>query len=182
MLKDKNDEIIGRYLCPICQCILVQPVTLTKCFHEFCIKCIEALIKNSELKCPVCRTDFEKSDYVIAYDLEIEIENKKVKCKCGQYIPIKEYEEHKNYCNPNDKNNKINTSKYNCTLCDAKNLYKDSYVKHIEDVHSNDHGVCAICSSLPNGKKNYVTYLLGHVDLRHKNKNNINSGMNNNGY
>jgi hypothetical protein len=42
--------------------------------------------------------------------------------------------------------------------------------KHIEKEHSNETGVCAICSSQPWGDKSYSTYLLGHVDLRHRKK------------
>ena len=47
-------------------------------------------------------------------------------------------------------------------------MNRKQYVEHIHDVHSNEEGVCAICSVQPWGDKNYRTYLLGHVDLRHK--------------
>ena len=186
MKNNDGDKIFEKYICPICQCLLIEPVMLTKCFHIFCMKCIESFIKNkkkqhSDLSCPLCRIKFEKDDYVLAYDLQLEIENSKIKCKCGKDIPVKEYEDHMNNCNPNDKDDN-NIVKYNCTLCNEKNFSKDDYVKHIEDKHSNDHGVCAICSNLPWGDKNYVTYLLGHVDLRHKSKKDQRVGMSNDDY
>ncbi len=47
-------------------------------------------------------------------------------------------------------------------------MNRQEYVDHIKDQHYNDEGVCAICSVQPWGDKNYKTYLLGHVDLRHR--------------
>ena len=47
-------------------------------------------------------------------------------------------------------------------------MNREEYVKHIESQHSEEEGVCAICSVQPWGDKNYKTYLLGHVDLRHR--------------
>ena len=47
-------------------------------------------------------------------------------------------------------------------------MNREEYVKHIKENHSNDNGVCAICSVQPWGDKNYETFLLGHVKLRHK--------------
>ena len=184
MEKNENDKIIDKYLCSICCCLLIEPVSLTKCFHIFCKKCLEQYIRSrnaQNLTCPLCRMTFKKQDYVSAYNLKSEIQRTKIKCKCGQNIPITEYERHSNNCNPNNKNDN-STVKYNCTLCSERDFNKDSYVKHIEDKHSNAHGVCAICSNLPWGDKNYKTYLLGHVDLRHKNKKDGRVGMTNDEY
>ena len=47
-------------------------------------------------------------------------------------------------------------------------MNREGYVQHIKESHSNDVGVCVICSVQPWGDKNYQTFLLGHVDLRHK--------------
>ena len=163
-----------KYNCPICQCILDTPVMTTKCFHTFCEKCMKSFIdtnlkSNKKLMCPICRQEFGKDDYVLAFDLQMEIENCKLTCKCGQKIPIKLFEDHIEECGKkNVKEDGSIIGDYNCTLCSKKKMNRDEYVKHIEDVHSNDVGVCAICSVQPWGNKNYKTNLLGHVDLRHR--------------
>lgn len=41
-------------ICPICQSILVQPVTLP-CYHGFCLSCFNGSIENNALCCPLCR-------------------------------------------------------------------------------------------------------------------------------
>ena len=165
---------LEKYNCPICQCILDNPVTLRKCFHEFCLKCINTYIQDKiksykPITCPLCRKHFNQYDYVIATDLQIEIENCKIQCECGKFIPIRIFEDHQDECK-NKNNNKDGTisGNYNCTLCPKKYMNRKQYVEHIHDVHSNEEGVCAICSVQPWGDKNYKTYLLGHVDLRHK--------------
>ncbi len=166
-------EKIEKYTCSICQCILQEPVMITKCFHPFCTKCIKSFINsnvNCDLHCPLCRQKFEKDDYVLAFDLQQEIENCKVDCKkCGASLPILQFEDHQDACPANTKsNNGTILGNYNCTLCTKTNMNRLEYVKHIEDIHSQEEGVCAICSAQPWGDKNYKTYLLGHVDLRHK--------------
>ena len=169
-MTDKFDK----YKCSICQDILNYPVTLKKCFHEFCLACMQSYVKTNlqnhkVLSCPLCRVEFKPYDYVIATDLQREIENCYIQCKCGQYIPIKKYEEHHNKC----KNNNINkdgsvSGNYDCTLCSKKGMNREGYVNHIHECHYDAMGVCAICSVQPWGDKNYQTYLSGHVDLRHK--------------
>ena len=172
-------EILDKYNCPICQCILEDPCMTIKCFHVFCLKCIRDFINNQlknnsslkEFNCPLCRMKIGKDDYVLAYDLQMEIENCKIKCKCGQQIPLKLYEDHQDNCPSQYKKEDGSViGGYNCTLCSKKKMDRQEYVKHIEKEHSNETGVCAICSSQPWGDKNYSTYLLGHVDLRHRKK------------
>ena len=172
-------KLLEKYNCPICQSILEEPSMTTKCFHLFCLKCIKSFInnelkKNPSLKkfsCPLCRQELEKDDYVLAFDLQMEIENCKLKCKCGLEIPIKLYEDHQENCSIKyKKDDGTIIGGYNCTLCMEKNMNRDQYVKHIENKHSEEEGICAICSVQPWGDKNYRTYLLGHVDLRHKKK------------
>ena len=119
--------------------------------------------------CPLCRKEFNNYDYVLATDLQREIENYAIRCKCGELIPIQLFEEHQEKCKMNEKKDKGNIiGNYNCTLCDKKNMDRQGYVDHIRERHSSEEGVCAICSIQPWGDKNYKTYLLGHVDLRHK--------------
>ena len=171
----KSEKIMEKYICPICQCILTEPVMITKCFHIFCTKCIKSFIdsnikNNRKLNCPICRQQFDKEDYVLAFDLQQEIENCKIDCKkCGASMPILQFEDHQESCSSNNKSNDgTNLGSYNCTLCSKTNMNRLDYVKHIEDIHSQEEGVCAICSAQPWGDKNYKTFLLGHVDLRHK--------------
>ena len=167
---------IDKYNCPICQCILEEPCLITKCFHALCMNCIKDYIKsklknNKNLKvfeCPLCRQKFGKDDYVLAYDLQVEIENCKITCKCGMQIPIRLYEDHQEICSSKIKRDDGTIiGNYNCTLCSKKKMNRIEYIKHIEEKHSNDEGVCAICSIQPWGDPNYKTYLLGHVNLRH---------------
>ena len=167
-------DLKEKYNCPICQCIFDTPVMTTKCFHTFCEKCMKSFI-NSNIKsrkkliCPICRQEFGKEDYVLAFDLQMEIENCKLMCDCGQYISIRLFEDHKEICGKkNKKEDGSIIGDYNCTLCNKTKMNREEYVKHIEDIHSNEEGVCAICSVQPWGNKNYKTNLIGHVDLRHK--------------
>ena len=170
-------QIMNKYICPICQCIFEDPAITIKCFHLFCFKCIKSFIDNklknnpnlTKFECPICRQEFEKDDYVLAYDLKVEIENCKIKCKCGIEIPISSFDDHQNNCILNiKKDDGTIIGGYNCTLCTKTNMNREEYVKHIESQHSDEEGVCAICSVQPWGDKNYKTYLLGHVDLRHR--------------
>lgn len=41
-------------ICPICQSILVEPVTLP-CYHDFCKTCFTGTVENNALCCPMCR-------------------------------------------------------------------------------------------------------------------------------
>ena len=179
-MKDKLDK----YNCPICQCILNYPVTLKKCFHEFCLVCIRSYIEtnlknNKPLTCPLCREEFKNFDYVIATDLQKEIESCTIRCSCGELIQIPLFEEHQEKCKKKEKKEDGSIKgNYNCTLCDKKNMNREEYVYHIKDKHTEEEGVCAICSVQPWGDKNYKTYLLGHVDLRHKKDISINDENN----
>ena len=169
-----NDKKFEKYKCSICQDILTYPVTLKKCFHEFCLKCIQSYIKsniqnNIELTCPLCRKPFKQYDYVIATDLQREIENCNIKCKCGEFISIQKYEQHQDKCICNfKKEDGTIVGGYNCTLCSKKGMSREEYVNHVKECHYDSYGVCAICSVQPWGDKNYSTFLIGHVDLRHK--------------
>jgi len=166
-----------KYNCPICQNILEDPMMTTKCFHIFCEKCIKSFI-NANLRnkpytikfnCPICRQEFGKDDYVLAFDLQMEIENCKLTCKkCGVDIPIRLFEDHIETCGKYKKDDGTIIGNYKCTLCPKTRMNRAEYVKHIEEQHSNEIGVCAICSVQPWGDKNYKTNLIGHVNLRHK--------------
>ncbi|XP_017786398.1 PREDICTED: E3 ubiquitin-protein ligase RNF168-like isoform X2 [Nicrophorus vespilloides] len=48
---------LGDVLCPICRCILIQPVTLP-CSHDYCLPCFEGTLANANLTCPLCRIRF----------------------------------------------------------------------------------------------------------------------------
>ena len=170
-------DLEEKYKCPICQNILEIPMMTTKCFHIFCEKCIKSFINTNlrndpyktKFNCPICRQEFGKEDYVLAFDLQMEIENCKSTCKrCGIDIPIRLFEDHIEICGKYKKDDGTIIGGYNCTLCPKTRMNRSEYVKHIEEQHSNEEGVCAICSVQPWGDKNYKTKLIGHVDLRHK--------------
>ncbi|CAH1403670.1 unnamed protein product [Nezara viridula] len=42
-------------LCPICQEIYIEPVSLP-CKHVVCLQCLEKIVENNSLVCPICRT------------------------------------------------------------------------------------------------------------------------------
>ncbi|EUD66814.1 hypothetical protein C922_02799 [Plasmodium inui San Antonio 1] len=46
-----------KYTCPICLCLIHDPVTLNSCFHSFCWNCLATAIQKYSIdKCPSCRT------------------------------------------------------------------------------------------------------------------------------
>ncbi|ANQ06466.1 Uncharacterized protein PCOAH_00008770 [Plasmodium coatneyi] len=46
-----------KYTCPICLCLIHDPVTLNSCFHSFCWNCLATAIQNYSIdNCPSCRT------------------------------------------------------------------------------------------------------------------------------
>lgn len=49
-----NKLQLNDVLCPICQSILIEPVTLP-CYHDFCKTCFNGSVENNALCCPLCR-------------------------------------------------------------------------------------------------------------------------------
>ncbi|SCN43124.1 RING zinc finger protein, putative [Plasmodium ovale] len=63
MQKFSNSPVTSeKYICPICLCLMHDPITLNSCFHSFCWKCLATAIQQFSIdNCPLCRTK-------IAYD------------------------------------------------------------------------------------------------------------------
>ncbi|KJP86542.1 hypothetical protein AK88_03833 [Plasmodium fragile] len=57
-----------KYTCPICLCLIHDPVTLNSCFHSFCWNCLATAIQNYSIdNCPSCRTKivYEKDSFKV---------------------------------------------------------------------------------------------------------------------
>ena len=72
----KDKSLVRKYLCPICQEILYEPVQ-TSCGHLFCGKCLK---KVRWKNCPSCRAEFEEEPRRDKFN-EREIRNLIVKCQ-----------------------------------------------------------------------------------------------------
>ena len=72
----KDKSLVERYLCPICQEILHEPVQ-TSCGHLFCGKCLKRVPSKN---CPSCRAEFVREPIEDKFN-EREIRNLIVKCK-----------------------------------------------------------------------------------------------------
>ena len=181
---DIND-IKEQYTCLICQNIFTNPIKLEKCGHNMCSDCINNFSNTQkELKCPLCRAPFLKSEIIQDQNLINDMSNKQVKCECGQILPLIQYSSHSDNCpvilnklKEEAKNKKIeinpekigtNRQTFDCTLCNEKNFDRVGYIDHIGKKHPNDRGVCAICKCQPWGDPNYKTHIYGHINIRHK--------------
>ena len=72
----KDKSFVERYLCPICQEIVCEPVQ-TSCGHLFCGKCLKRVGSKN---CPSCRAEFEEEPRRDRFN-EREIRNLIVKCQ-----------------------------------------------------------------------------------------------------
>ena len=72
----KDKSFVERFLCPICQEILYEPVQ-TSCGHLFCRKCLKGVQSKN---CPSCRAEFEEEPRRDKFH-EREIKNLIVKCQ-----------------------------------------------------------------------------------------------------
>ena len=70
------ESFVERFLCPICQEILYEPVQ-TSCGHLFCKKCLKGVQSKN---CPSCRAEFEEEPRRDKFH-EREIRNLIVKCQ-----------------------------------------------------------------------------------------------------
>ena len=75
---DKDESFIVRFLCPICQEILHEPVQ-TSCGYLFCGRCLKSAQSKN---CPSCRIEFEEEPRRDKFH-EREIRNLIVKCQNG---------------------------------------------------------------------------------------------------
>ena len=185
------NSLKDQYTCLICQNIFTNPVKINNCGHNFCNDCIYGFINNQinqpndqNKKCPLCRAPFSASDINQDNELKNEMDNKSIKCECGNIMMLSEYNKHSEACatiinnmNSQMKNKNIqiqqdkiqkNRQTFDCTLCSKKNFDRVGYIDHIKKAHPYKRGVCAICKCQPWGDPNYKTDILNHINLRHK--------------
>ena len=56
-LKNRKEAPIEEFLCPVCRCLLYEPVTLP-CEHNLCHRCLTGTFEHNSLACPLCRQRF----------------------------------------------------------------------------------------------------------------------------
>lgn len=63
---DKLEEV---FKCPICQDLLVDPVTLN-CTHNICMACVKRILKDEKKECPYCRSELDEEDVKVNKELK----------------------------------------------------------------------------------------------------------------
>ena len=184
------NSIKDQYTCLICQNIYKNPTKIIICGHIFCKECLDGYMnqalqsKSPNIQCPLCRVPFSYNDIMIDNSLQNELNQKSIKCDCGQIMFLSEYANHSENCATilNNMNNQMqnkniqirqdkiqkNRQTFDCTLCSMKNFDRVGYIDHIKNRHPKERGVCAICKCQPWGDPNYKTHIYGHINMRHK--------------
>lgn len=194
-----GNNIDPKYICLICQEVFKNPVIIIGCNHNYCNTCLINYMINSEkeyssskeyqnnpystpkCKCPACRTEFTRENVQQNMILTNEIFTTVINCKCGQQIPLMNYNTHSINCavinaeiQESIKNNLVKDAKqiinrdtFNCTVCNQKNFDRKGILNHVRTYHPSTYGVCPICVVQPWGDPNYKTHLKSHMELRH---------------
>ena len=149
----RDKSFVERFLCPICQEILYEPVQ-TSCGHLFCGRCLKRVQSK---KCPSCREKFVREPIEDKFNKR-EIRNLIVKCqnssrgcewegelgnveshqngvcgyqlvqcgnKCGAEIERREVEEHEEvHCE---------LRRYKCPYCPCWGAYKKVTSEHFKE-------------------------------------------------
>ena len=61
VLKLENQKFREMVHCKVCK-TEIKDVVITKCFHTFCKKCIDAAIESRKRRCPICRELISQND------------------------------------------------------------------------------------------------------------------------
>jgi E3 ubiquitin-protein ligase BRE1 len=61
VLKLENQKFREMVHCKVCK-TEIKNVVITKCFHTFCKKCIDAAIESRKRRCPICRELISQND------------------------------------------------------------------------------------------------------------------------
>ena len=119
ILDDDNE-----FICPICCCILKEPIECEKCNKSFCKKCVEAIKKNNKKNnkkdlCPFCNNEWKLIENKVFE--EILYSALKFRCKkCKSCFNSQEkFDIHITKC-----------KKYKCKICHQENEYED-YIRHL---------------------------------------------------
>ena len=106
-INTKEKIKIDRFLCGICQNVLISPRKCSKCPKHFCDICSSAYIETNE-SCPACNQMFVLKDaehYLIEDLKEIPIECKNKHLGCKEIVIYSALSTHEDDCNFNIKNN-----------------------------------------------------------------------------
>ena len=75
---DQSKESIERFVCPICQELVYEPVQ-TSCGHLFCERCLTVHIGKKNRLCPTCREPISEDPHRDRFN-EREVRKLRVKC------------------------------------------------------------------------------------------------------
>ena len=82
-------------ICPLCLCILIEPVMCMKCQNVFCKKCVSSWEKKDD-KCP---NRCIEPNYQTSKEKIVILSNLQFKCKdCKMAFKYNEVEKHKQIC------------------------------------------------------------------------------------
>ena len=92
IVKDTVYEVLKDSItCPICECLMIEPMECSKCQNTYCKKCIESWKKKND-SCPNrCNSEFNK-----VIEKKNYITKMKFRCTkgCGAEIEYKDLESH----------------------------------------------------------------------------------------
>ncbi|XP_062505855.1 TNF receptor-associated factor 6-like [Corticium candelabrum] len=96
------EPLCDRLTCPICQLAAREP-RITDCGHQFCLECLRPLIVDSNLSCPVCRTELKESEIYPNNMVKREILSLKIVCGrfkegCAWIGELRQRDEHNQEC------------------------------------------------------------------------------------
>ncbi|CRG95384.1 RING zinc finger protein, putative [Plasmodium gallinaceum] len=132
MQKFSNSPVtMEKYICPICLCLIHDPVTLNSCFHSFCWRCLATAIQKYSIdSCPSCRTK-------IVYDKNsIKIDGILSQFLEKHFVNIEDNREKEEEENNKIENN-FTSEFYYCDenkTCVLKNINSDNYDFYDESI------------------------------------------------
>lgn len=176
------DEI-EEWNCPICMDVADAPEQL-RCGHSFCRDCLAMHLKDTAA-CPTCRQEHTGAVRP-ARDLA-ERRRVRVRCECGDIVPLLELRSHVEGCRAVLDQAKAalpsappgvaapaapNRSTFACPFCDATRLPRAALLEHLQSKHARDGNrpaVCPVCASMPWGDPSMRSAnLLQHFVHRHR--------------
>mgnify|MGYP000590775559 CR=1 FL=1 len=132
-----TDQLVGEFDweglgcgCAICSEILCDTVTLSKCEHNFCGLCLDALISTGDFRCPECRSSFSKDDVSAPPRFMRNVLSKiRLQCEftsCGMVLGYDQYGDHSLRCQYNPD------AKVACSYCETQYMKVDK-TEHQQD-------------------------------------------------
>ena len=137
--------------CPLCLCILIEPVMCMKCQNVYCKKCVDDWAKKDN-KCP---NRCENPNYKPSLEKNNILSKLKFKCqKCGEEILYDNVKSHIESCKPNNNSkNNINTGNNATQTKRLKKLTK----KELEKLEKKN------LARITSKKNEYIIYFLINI-------------------